>query len=111
MHLRTIALALSLALTSAGCRQGGAPTQVAQAHEIAWREGDVADALSEATELGRPLILYWGANWCPPCAQMKTSLFKDPAFVAETQNFVRVYLDGDTQGAQRWAEDRKSTRL
>ena len=35
---------------------------------------------------------------------MKSTLFKDPAFIAETQDFVPVYLNGDTQGAQRWAE-------
>jgi protein disulfide-isomerase len=35
---------------------------------------------------------------------MKTTLIKDPGFIAETRNFVPVYLDGDTQGAQRWGE-------
>ena len=50
------------------------------------------------------MILYWGAVWCPPCNQMKASLFKDPAFIAETEKFVPVYLDGDTAGAQQWGE-------
>jgi protein disulfide-isomerase len=35
---------------------------------------------------------------------MKSSLFKDPAFIAETQAFVPVYLDGDHKGAQQWGE-------
>src|SRR5688572_33174778 len=35
---------------------------------------------------------------------MKANLFKDPAFIAETENFVPVYLDGDTAGAQQWGE-------
>ena len=104
MQLRTIALPLALAVGTGACSQADSPTQIARASQIAWREGDVDDALAEARELGKPVILYWGAVWCPPCNQMKATLFKDPGFVAETGNFVPVYLDGDTEGAQRWGE-------
>jgi protein disulfide-isomerase len=104
MQIRAIALAFALATAAAGCSQAETTNQVAHASAIAWREGDVDDALAEARELGKPVILYWGAVWCPPCNQMKATLFKDAAFIAETENFVPVYLDGDTEGAQRWGE-------
>lgn len=104
MRRTTIAFALILAFAAASCRKSDSTTHIAQAREIAWREGDVDAALAEAKEQGKPVLLYWGADWCPPCAQMKSTLFKDPAFIAETQDFVPVYLNGDTQGAQRWAE-------
>src|SRR6188768_3520981 len=104
MKIAPIALALALAAGTAACSQADSTAKVAHASAIAWREGDVDDALAEAREQGKPVILYWGAVWCPPCNQMKSTLFKDPGFIAETEKFVPVYLDGDTAGAQAWGE-------
>ena len=96
-------LAFAAPLAVVGCKQASAPPP-AHASSIAWREGDVSDALAEAKESARPVLLYWGAVWCPPCNQMKSTLFKDPAFIAQTARVVPVYLDGDSKGAQQWGE-------
>jgi len=85
--------------------QAAAPAPAAVAKAIAWRHGDVDDAFAEARESGRPVLLYWGAVWCPPCNKLKATLFQDPAFIALTGNFIPVYLDGDLPGAQAWGEE------
>lgn len=106
MRLTSIGLVLGIATGLAACHQT-APAPAAgsaQVEPIAWREGDVDDALAEAKETGKPVMLYWGAKWCPPCNQLKSTVFRDPAFIAETRRFVPVHLDGDTTGAQRWGE-------
>jgi protein disulfide-isomerase len=99
---------LGVALAVAGCHKqadssNAAATQ-ASTQQIAWREGDVDDAFAEAKEAKKPVLLYWGAKWCPPCNLMKQTLFKDPAFIAETANFIPVHLDGDAKDAQLWGE-------
>lgn len=75
----------------------------AESH-ILWFEGSVDDALMAAVDQSKPIFLYWGAQWCPPCMQLKTTVFNRPDFIATTGLFVPVYLDGDTPGAQRWGE-------
>jgi len=95
------------ALMVLGCRRNepaASSVQAGSASEIAWREGDIEDAFAEAKATNKPVLLYWGAKWCPPCNIMKQALFKDPAFVARTASFVSVHLDGDAKDAQLWGD-------
>jgi thiol-disulfide isomerase/thioredoxin len=71
---------------------------------IDWFEGDVDAAFAAAESASRPLFLYWGAEWCPPCAQIKATIFNRREFQERARLFVPVYLDGDTPSAQKQGE-------
>src|SRR5262245_50609801 len=85
---------------------GAAPTAAAHLPEgIAWFDGDVDAAFAAAKAAGKPLFLYWGAEWCPPCAQIKATIFNRREFQERSRLFVPVYLDGDTPSAQKHGEE------
>jgi thiol-disulfide isomerase/thioredoxin len=67
---------------------------------VAWRNGDVDAAFAVARAQNKPVFLYWGATWCPPCNQVKATIFKRQDFIERSRFFVPVYLDGDRPSAQ-----------
>ena len=80
------------------------PVEDTAPDSIAWHTGDVDAAFALAAEEDKPLFLYWGAAWCPPCNQIKATIFSRPEFVQKSRLFVPVYLDGDTERAQKLGE-------
>ncbi len=71
---------------------------------IAWFNGSVDDAFALARAEHKAVFLYWGASWCPPCHELKATVFSRPDFIAKLRLFVPVYLDGDDPGAQKWGD-------
>ena len=84
------------------------PPDLASVHSdtpgIAWFKGDVDAAFKSAQASNKPVLLYWGAQWCPPCKQLKSAVFSRPDFIEKSKLFVAVYLDGDLPDAQKWGD-------
>ena len=72
---------------------------------VAWKhaanDADVNAAFALAKAESKPVFVYWGAKWCPPCNQVKATLFNRQDFIERSRAFVPVYVDGDSPGAQK----------
>jgi len=75
------------------------------ANAIAWQyaanDAEVDAAFAQARAESKPVFVYWGAKWCPPCNQVKATLFNRQEFIERSRAFVPVYVDGDSPGAQK----------
>jgi hypothetical protein len=71
---------------------------------IAWQHGGIDAAFALARSQQRPLLLYWGAVWCPPCNRVKSDIFARDEFIQRSSSVLCFHLDGDSAGAQALAE-------
>ncbi len=94
---------LALAILAAQAPAVAAPLLPSQ--NIPWltasSDADVDRAFSKARADKKPVLLYWGATWCPPCNQLKATFFNRADFAALSKSFVAVHVDGDRPGAQK----------
>lgn len=110
-RFRTGSIAIIAAITLVSCMPEPQVTESAVAEQdahsvdsIQWFDGTVEEAFALAKAEDKPIYLYWGAEWCPPCHAIKATVFRSPEFIAKSHLFVAVYIDGDSENAQAQGE-------
>lgn len=110
MHIQqilawSVTLMLSAPLSFAKPQEKSPPPAIPGQPQVSlWFAGTVKEAFEKAKQDNKPLFLYWGAVWCPPCNELKANIFSQARFAELMQAFIPVYLDGDTEEAQTWGE-------
>jgi len=98
-------LALAVVIGLGAALGGGAARAASLPPGVAWQaaatDADIERAFAHAKATRKPVLLYWGATWCPPCNQLKATLFNRQDFIERAKGFVAVHLDGDGPGAQK----------
>ena len=99
-HTRRLTLTVLLATAALTSLHATVPST-----GVAWlpaaADADVERAFAQAKKERKPVLLYWGAKWCPPCNRLKATLFNRQDFITQSRAFVAVSLDGDQPGAQK----------
>jgi thioredoxin-related protein len=104
MHPITLKTFVAACAVAAALCVQAAPVSLPSSN-VAWlvaaADADIERAFTQAKTQNKPLLLYWGANWCPPCNQLKATLFNRQDFAAQSKHFVAVFVDGDRPAAQK----------
>ena len=67
-------------------------------------KGSVTELTKEALVRGQPVFAMVSTDWCPPCNEAKEFLLSTPAFQKATENWFKIYIDGDSLEATHWSQ-------
>jgi len=70
----------------------GDPSKTSGAEFADWIK-DYDEGMTLAKAGKKPVIIDFYADWCIPCKQMDSDIFKNPDFINATKNFVKIKLD------------------
>ena len=56
---------------------------------------DLTEGLRLAKETGKPAMLFFTADWCGPCVELKKNAFSDKRVAKASLRLVNIYIDVD----------------
>jgi thiol:disulfide interchange protein len=74
-----------------GCFAGSEENPAAK---IQWVQ-DLPEGLRLAKETGKPAMLFFTADWCGPCVELKKYVFSDKRVAEASSRLVNIYIDVD----------------
>lgn len=99
-HRRLLSSLPLLAVALLGCGEATphvvVPSTVPAVQPMATRGDGVAAALRQAEAEQKPVLLFFSAEWCSFCRQMRDDVFHRSEFTAAADRFVVVEVDGAT---------------
>ncbi len=98
-----VSLAIAVIFAAAGLLESGVlkiPPAVLPFNSNAFTEPensiwikDYDAGMKTARAENKPIIIDFYADWCIPCKQIDSQIFKHPDFINETKRFVKIKLD------------------
>ena len=80
-----------LVLTAAGCFDAAGQDS---AGKIDWVK-NYTDGVRLARESGKPALVYFTADWCGPCVELKKYVWSDKRVIEASKQLVNIYVDVD----------------